>query len=106
MGLVDYEKVSEINGKIINDLYAFGIKIDLFTLCPHHPHAGFEGEISFLKTYCFCRKPEPGLLIAEAYRRNIDLGNSLLIGDSNSDQIAAKKAGCNFLNVSEICSIK
>ena len=37
MGLVDYEKVSEINGKIINDLYSLGIKIDLYVIWPSSP---------------------------------------------------------------------
>lgn len=102
MGLTNFDQVSDINGKIINDLFAFGIKIDLFTLCPHHPHSGFEGEINNLKWNCFCRKPEPGLILAEAYRRNINLEKSLFIGDSINDEIASRKARCNFLNVSEI----
>ena len=99
MGIVSFDDVSHML-KIINDLYKFGLKIDLVTICPHHPHSGFAGRT--LKTSCFCRKPEPGLIIAEAFRRNIDLKKSLLIGDTINDKIASFKAGCNFLNVSKI----
>lgn len=102
MGMVNFDEVSQINGKIINDLYEFGLKIDLVSICPHHPHSGFIGEVNSLKINCFCRKPEPGLILAEALRRNIDLKKSLLIGDSINDEIASFKAGCDFLNVSEI----
>ncbi len=102
MGLATFEEVSEINGKIINDLFKLGIKIDLASICPHHPHSGYKGENKNLKFNCFCRKPEPGLILAESFRRNIDLSKSLLIGDTINDEIAAFKAGCSFINVSEI----
>ena len=42
---------------------------------------------------CKCRKPEPGLLLKAAEEHNIDLGNSVIIGDSDKDTEAGLKAG-------------
>ena len=35
-------------------------------------------------------------------RRNINLKESLMIGDTEADLIASKNAGCNFLNANEL----
>ena len=71
-------------------------------LCPHHPHEKFENEIKSLKVNCFCRKPLPGLFYEAAYFRNIDLKNSLLIGDSQADYYSAKNLNMNFLDVKDL----
>lgn len=61
-----------------------GINIlDVF-YCPHHPD--FTGE-------CDCRKPKPGMILEAAKKHNIDLQNSILIGDKMSDIEAGKNAG-------------
>ena len=54
--------------------------------CPHHPD---------ISGTCSCRKPEPGMLLEAAQKYNIDLENSLLVGDSERDIIAAHRAGVN-----------
>ena len=79
-----------------------GLKIDVITFCPHHPHQGFDKEIYLLKKDCFCRKPNPGLFQEQAFLRNIDLNQSLMIGDSEIDRLASKNAGCNFINVDSL----
>lgn len=71
-------------------LYEYGIKIDAFYICPHHPL--FSG-------YCDCRKPAPGLILKAANDFNIDLSKSWMIGDKISDVNAGKNAGCNTLLV-------
>jgi D-glycero-D-manno-heptose 1,7-bisphosphate phosphatase len=43
---------------------------------------------------CGCRKPNPGLLLAAAAERNIDLRRSFLIGDRWRDIDAGAAAGC------------
>lgn len=67
---------------------------DIFT-CPHHPDGGFEGEIKELKCACSCRKPEPGLLLEAARKYNLSLEKSFMIGDSERDMEAARRAGCH-----------
>ena len=57
--------------------------------CPHHPEAG----VGALRVTCDCRKPAPGMLLAAAQALDIDLGASLMIGDSPKDIEAARAAG-------------
>ena len=52
--------------------------------CPHHPD--FTGD-------CDCRKPKPGLLLQAIKTYNIDPAESVLIGDTNRDLEAGKRAG-------------
>ena len=101
-GILTIEQLDQINSLIIKYCLTCNLKIDIVSFCPHHPHSGFNNEIKILKTDCFCRKPNPGLLFELAFARNIDLSNSLLIGDSINDEQAAKNAGCNFLNVNKL----
>lgn len=57
--------------------------------CPHHPEAGI-GEY---RIACGCRKPQPGMLQAAIADFGLDAGASLLLGDHDSDVLAAKRAG-------------
>ena len=102
MGYLTIEELEEINSKIISFCLEYDLKIDIITFCPHHPHKGFESEISNLKVDCFCRKPQPGMLFEQAFLRNIDLNKSLMIGDSLSDQNAAMNAGCKFCYIDQL----
>lgn len=72
-----------------------GITITDISYCPHHPTKGREKY----KLDCKCRKPKPGMILDLATRYNIDLKDSLLIGDKPSDIQAGKKAkvGHNYL---------
>ncbi len=59
--------------------------------CPHHPD--FTGN-------CDCRKPNPGLILQAAQEYDIDLHNSMLFGDKESDIQAGYNAGiqnCFFI---------
>ena len=64
-------------------------RLDAVYHCPHHPVHGL-GE--YLRD-CECRKPKPGMLLAAQREWNIDMPNSLLVGDSDSDVAAGMAAG-------------
>ena len=55
--------------------------LDIFH-CPHLPNSN-----------CDCRKPNPGMLIEAKYKHNIDMQNSWMIGDKESDVQAAISSG-------------
>ncbi len=55
---------------------------DIF-FCPHTPDQG-----------CACRKPKPGLIFQARDKYNIDIGNTVMIGDSAKDIECARNAGC------------
>lgn len=66
------------------EFYNSGIKISHVYSCPHHPD---------ISGYCLCRKPNPGMLLEAQKDYNIDMNNSLMIGDKESDVLAAINAG-------------
>jgi D-glycero-D-manno-heptose 1,7-bisphosphate phosphatase len=78
-----------------------GAYLDGIYICPHHPHKGYEGEIPELKIDCDCRKPKPGMLLRAAKDFNIDLQKSYMVGDSESDILAGKAAGCKTVLIGE-----
>ena len=102
MGKLSIKSLDEINGIIVKFCLSKGLKIDVITFCPHHPHKGFKKELITLKQDCFCRKPNPGLFLEQAFLRNIDLNQSLMIGDSDNDLYAAENSGCKFINVLDL----
>lgn len=57
--------------------------------CPHHPEAG-QGAY---KVACACRKPAPGMLQAALARFSLVPEVSFLVGDHDSDVLAAARAG-------------
>lgn len=60
------------------------IEIKKVYYCPHHPD--ISGE-------CSCRKPHAGMLLEAKKDFNIDLENSILIGDKERDIEAGLNAG-------------
>ena len=93
-GEVSWEELNEIHKKMATLLGKDGAYVDAIYVCPHHPDKGFEGERLEYKFDCNCRKPKPGLLLQAAKDFNIDLSQSIMIGDSESDLKAGEAAGC------------
>lgn len=93
-GEVTYVELEEIHNKMETLLGEKGAYIDALYYCPHHPDSGYEGERKELKIDCDCRKPKPGMLIQAAEDFNIDLSRSWMVGDSESDMLAGRSAGC------------
>lgn len=100
-GEVMAAELDEIHNKLETLLGQEGVYLDAIFYCPHHPHKGYEGEITELKIDCGCRKPKPGLLLQAAERFNIDLSRSWMIGDSESDIRAGLAAGCRTALIGE-----
>ena len=99
-GQITESDVFSVHNELSNYLSKHGALIDGLYFCPHHPEHGFEGEIATLKISCKCRKPGNGMLVALANDHGIDLGKSVLIGDSDSDAEAAAKSDCTFKSAS------
>jgi histidinol-phosphate phosphatase family protein len=85
MSMSDYEAVRLHLDAL---LQAEGAHVDATYVCPHD-----EGE-------CDCRKPAPGLLL-RAMRDipTITAARSIMIGDSESDMEAGRRAGCRTIRV-------
>lgn len=94
-GEVTLEELQEIHHKMETLLGQEGAYVDAIYYCPHHPDKGYEGERPEYKLDCDCRKPKPGMLFAAAEKYNIDLSQSWMIGDGESDVKAGQAAGCH-----------
>lgn len=101
-GELTVDGLTEIHKKMETLLGKQGAYIDDIYYCPHHPNAGFAGEVSELKVKCGCRKPEPGMLLAAAEKYHIDLSESWMVGDSEIDMEAGRRAGCKCVGVGGI----
>ena len=81
-GLVSYRQVVTINDRFLSIVRQAGGRIDAAYICPHSPEDG-----------CDCRKPRPGLLLRAAQELDIDLAQSVMIGDALTDIQAGQAAG-------------
>ena len=88
-----WEGLQMIHDKMETELGKAGAFLDGIYVCPHHPDKGFEGERPEYKVACDCRKPSPGLILRAAQDFNIDLSQSIMIGDSDNDIEAGRQAG-------------
>jgi D-glycero-D-manno-heptose 1,7-bisphosphate phosphatase len=62
---------------------------DAIYFCPHHP----DGIVPEYTKVCECRKPSAGMLLQAADDLNLDLSQSILVGDKLSDIQAGNLAG-------------
>lgn len=93
-GDLSFDELTLIHNKMETLLGQEGAYLDAIYYCPHHPDKGFDGEIKELKINCDCRKPKPGMLLKAASDFNIELTQSFMVGDSESDIKAGHNAGC------------
>ena len=89
-----------ITARVRDDLAAQGARLDAEYYCLHHPDA----VVPEFKTVCDCRKPAPGMLLRAAAERDIDLGQSWMIGDGVKDIQAGKAAGCRTVFIGSLKS--
>jgi D-glycero-D-manno-heptose 1,7-bisphosphate phosphatase len=69
-----------------------GISINGVYYCPHHP----TEAVGKYRKMCECRKPQAEMLFRAAREHDIDLKASILVGDEETDLIAADRAGVGF----------
>jgi len=100
-GEVTFDKLETIHQKLETLLGTEGAYLDAIYYCPHHPDKGYEGEVAELKIECSCRKPNPGMLLQAARDYHINLSESWMIGDSESDIAAGRNAGCRTLRLTD-----
>lgn len=93
------ENLDEIHKRMETLLGKDGAYIDGLYYCPHHPDKGYAGEVPELKINCDCRKPKTGMLIQAAKDYNIDLSESIMIGDTTLDIKMAENAGMKSILV-------
>ena len=87
-GLLSIEELESIHRRMRKELLVAGAMLDAIYYCPHEKEPA-----------CDCRKPAPGMLLRAAKEHQLDLRSSWLIGDSESDVEAGKRAGCRTVQL-------
>ena len=72
----------------IHDVIRTTCHLDAIYVCPHTREDA-----------CACRKPAPGMLFAAAAQHGIDLRQSWMIGDRETDVLTGHHAGCNTVRI-------
>lgn len=88
--LEDYQRLTDW---MVNDLQSYGVTFLDILLCPHHP----DGIIPKYTESCYCRKPSPGMFLEARDRFDINMQESIVIGDKESDLHAAASANVGRL---------
>jgi histidinol-phosphate phosphatase family protein len=81
-GLIQPTELPEIHRRMDELLGKWGVRIDDYSLCTHHPDDD-----------CLCRKPKPHLIQEAAVRLQLDLSRSFMVGDKRVDLEAGRNAG-------------
>jgi D-glycero-D-manno-heptose 1,7-bisphosphate phosphatase len=85
----------ETHERVVELLAAADAVVDDYRYCFHHP----EAVDPSLAVRCDCRKPGPGMLLAAAAALDLELAQSWMIGDADSDAAAGRLAGCRTILV-------
>ncbi|MBN1670672.1 MAG: HAD family hydrolase [Kiritimatiellae bacterium] len=90
-GLMPMESVEDIHRRLRRTLRReYDLDLLDILVCPHE------------KGTCACRKPQPGMLLEAARRHAIDLSGSWMVGDSERDIEAGRRAGCHTIFVGDV----
>lgn len=93
-GKLTEDGLAEIHDVMNAQLTAEGAGVDGIYFCPLAPTQKDQRVIEDPM-----RKPGPGMLVQAAKDHDIDLAQSWMVGDSLSDVLAGKNAGCRSLVV-------
>lgn len=87
-GLMDEDSLNCVHDYMRRQLLEHGVFLDGVYYCPHDRDEG-----------CNCRKPQPGMILEACRHFDIDLDQSYLVGDSDSDMAAALNAGVRAIRI-------
>lgn len=89
-GLISIAELERLHQRMRDELAGQGAQLDAIYYCPHESQPA-----------CSCRKPAPGMLLTAAREHGIDLAASWMIGDSDIDIEAGRRAGCKTARLME-----
>lgn len=89
-GYFSEKDLRRVNKKLLTLLEKEGIAIHDIYFCPYHK----EGKVKRYRKDSQDRKPNPGMILKAAKKHFLNLQNSYMIGDSQSDILAGKNAKC------------
>jgi D-glycero-D-manno-heptose 1,7-bisphosphate phosphatase len=88
-GLLSVEGLAEVHAEVLRQLAQEGTTVDGHYFCPLEPRQKDPRVIEHPD-----RKPGPGMLLRAARELELDVSHSFMIGDTLSDLLAGRNAGC------------
>lgn len=95
-GYYTEEDFERLNREVRRAFEEAGAPLAGIYFCPHHPIKALEPY----RKECGCRKPAPGMLLEAARDLNINLSQSLMVGDKVSDMQAHRLRACPCASLS------
>jgi histidinol-phosphate phosphatase family protein len=93
-GIITHDVLTEIHELMKSELGKDGAIVDAIYYCPHRPDEN-----------CSCRKPKTGLIEKAIHDYSISTDFSWLVGDSESDTLAAAKLGIKAVRMGQDASL-
>ena len=94
-GYYSEEDVENLHNYIDQCFACYGITVNKWYYCPHHPVYGLK----HYKCECDCRKPKTGMIKKAIEDFEIDVSQSLLVGDSITDIECGQKMNIQSMYV-------
>ena len=82
------EMLECIHERLLDSLACFGAYIDGIYYCPHHPDDN-----------CRCRKPKSFLFRKAIREHDIDIADSFMVGDTQTDIDAGNRIHCRTISI-------
>ncbi len=96
-GKTTLEALKKVHKKFDQLLTSHGVHFRKYYYCYHHPNGITHGYSS----ECVCRKPKPFFLFKAEEVYNVELGNSWMIGDRDTDIECGKAGGTKTILIEE-----
>ncbi len=93
-GLMTLPDLDEITRRFVEKVEKYGGRIGGVYYCPHRK-----------EDHCRCRKPQPGLLLNAQRKHHFSFASTFLIGDSETDLLAAHTVGSPALMIASDSSV-
>jgi len=90
LGYMKEKQLQKVHDHMVAELKKKGATIHEVAYCPHKPKAG-----------CECRKPNSKMILDLGEKYKIDLEKSYMVGDTDTDIRAGKKAGTKTVFIGE-----
>ena len=90
----------ELNAWMLKEFQKEDVEVTDVYFCPHHPNIGLTAYMQD----CECRKPKPGMILRAKNEHNLDLAQSVLVGDRTSDIEAGSNADIGSLFLVDVAS--
>lgn len=86
-----------IQARLVSALDEAGVRVADFFYCFHHP----KGVIPALSGPCDCRKPSPYFLKQAQQAHDLDMAQSWMVGDRETDIACGRAAGTKTIRIAQ-----